>query len=104
MIYRCSLLYAIRVGEWRVFDRDLTKSMHCIVPSGSWGSSVIDRGLTKSMQCIVPCEGRGVEGFRRGSGPIRDSMVFDRGQTKYMHCIVPRERCSGVEGFSGGVY
>ena len=28
-----------------MFDRDLTKSMHCIVPSGSKGSSVFGRGL-----------------------------------------------------------
>ena len=73
----------------------MTESMHCILLSGSWGSSVFDRGLIKSMQCIGPCEGRGVEGFRRGLDcfvPIRDLKVFDRSQTKCMHCIVPRER------------
>ena len=39
------------------FDSVLTKRMHCIVPSGSWWSSVFARGLTIRLQFIVPVSG-----------------------------------------------
>ena len=55
------------VGKSRVFDRGMTKSMHCIDPVREGESRVFDMGLTKSVSCIVASENREVDGVRRGS-------------------------------------
>ena len=60
-----TLLYA--VGKSRVFDRDLTKSMHCIVPSQSREVESFRRRLNRSIPCIVASDNREVDGARRGS-------------------------------------
>ena len=41
-----TVLYPVRVGESRVFDRSLTKSMHCIIPCENTGVEGFDKGLT----------------------------------------------------------
>ena len=33
----CTVLYPVRIGKSRVFDRSQTKYMHCIVPRESRG-------------------------------------------------------------------
>ena len=58
-----------------MFDRDLTKCMHCIVPSESRRVNLVfDRGLPNIYTVLYP--------EREG-----ESMMFDRVLTKRMYCI-----------------
>ena len=58
-----------------MFDRDLTKNMHCIIPSESRRvNPVFDRGLPNIYTVLY---------LEREGG----SRVFDRGLIVRMHCI-----------------
>ena len=83
----CTVWFSDRGGKLRLFDRGLTKSMHCIVHSGGFStgfctvlyctvlysvrigkSRVFNLGLTKRMYSVVPSDRRGAAcGVRRGS-------------------------------------
>ena len=57
-----------------MIDRDLTKGMHCIVPTDSRRVNLVfDRGLPNIFTVLYP--------EREG-----ESMVFDRGMIERMHC------------------
>ena len=51
----CVVLYRVIVVESWVFDRDLTKGMHCIVPSESRRVNLVfDRGLPNIYTLLYP--------------------------------------------------
>ena len=71
----CVVLYPVIVVESWVFDRDLTRGMHCIVPSESRRVNLVfDRGLL-NIYAVLYLEREG------------KSMMYDRGLTERMHCI-----------------